>query len=86
MPEPAQGGEHELLCISWRDIPDEEVVVVGSWVMSGMESHRMRRLFEPDLTATQTFCEMNNDAAEIGVDWFGGAGDVGSSDNSAWPE
>ena len=54
--------------------------------MSGMESHRMRRLFEPDLTATQTFCEMNNDAAEIGVDWFDGAGDVGNPENSAWPE
>lgn len=83
MPEPAQGGEHEALCISRRDKPDEEDEEVGSWVMSGMESHRMTRLFEPELTATQTFCEIDSEAAERGVDWFDEAGDVGNPENAA---
>ena len=86
MPEPAQGGEHEALCMSRREKPDEEEEAMGIWVMSGMESHRMTRLFEPDLTATQTFCEMDNDAAGRGVDWFDEGWDVGNSENAAWPE
>ena len=65
MPEPEQGGEHEALCMSRRD-KDEEAP--GSWVMSGMESHRMTRLAEPELTATQIFCEIESEAAERGVD------------------
>lgn len=66
MPAPAQGGEHAE---DWRSrsemlLSDD---VDGSWDMSGMESHRIRRSVEaePAATAAQTLDESMTDPADV---------------------
>ena len=80
-PAPAHGGEQARDSISRR----ESEPVEGSCVMSGTESQRMTRLFDPELTAAQTFDDRASELADKGVEEFE-TGVVGSDVNAAWPE
>jgi hypothetical protein len=82
-PDPAQGGEHAADCISTRE--KELAEPDGSWPKSGIESQRMTRLFELELTATQTLDDRDSEPAANGVDVFPD-GDVGRGENDPWPE
>jgi hypothetical protein len=77
-PDPAQGGEHAADCISTSDkeVADPD----GSWPTSGTESQKITRLFELELTASQTLDERDSEPAANGVDVFP-IGDVGSGEN-----
>ena len=63
-PEPAHGGEHAADSIPRRE--REPALEVGSWAMSGIESQRMTRLFEPAITEAQTLDEMAMEPADKG--------------------
>lgn len=68
IPEAAHGVEHANDWISRRERALE--LPAGSWVMSGTASHRITRLLEPELTATQTLDERASELADNGVDEF----------------
>src|SRR5882762_9940243 len=51
-PDPAQGGEHDVDCISTSERDPEEVD--GNCPMSGTESQKMIRLFEFEVIASHT--------------------------------
>jgi hypothetical protein len=68
IPEAAQGVEH---ADDWTSRSERELELpVGSCAMSGTASHRTKRLFEPELTATQTLEERAIELADNGADEF----------------
>jgi hypothetical protein len=67
-PDPAQGGEHDVDCISTSERDPEEVD--GNCPMSGTESQKMIRLFEFEVIASHTLEERDIEPADNGVDVF----------------